>query len=262
MSLMLDKVPPRDQARLLEQASGIGASFMCVPPSPGLHTTIPADEYRLALKWWLGLPLIEEPHASRCPGCQQWIDIFGDHLLCCKRNNYTDRHAAVQEALASCLTECGQVVEKEKELPEDAQPQGQRLRPADLLLKHWEAGADVALDITVSHGWSLSEQSRGAPGDLISRERWRSFLSKRERAKHEQYDAACRAAHWSFKAMALGTWGGTGPEGAKVLHRILKRAAGWLEGELRASRQAEIKYGIGLTLMRKIWEMLAGKNFL
>ena len=47
-----------------------------------------------------------------------------------------------------------------------------------------------------------------------------------------------------------------------MLHRILKRAAGWLEGDLRASRQAEIKYGIGLTLMRKIWEMLAGKNFL
>ena len=61
--------------------------------------------------------------------------------------------------------------------------------------------------------------------------------------------------------MALGTWGGVGPEGAMVLHRILKRASGWLEGDLRASRQAEIKYGIGLTLMRKIWELLAWENF-
>ena len=109
------------------------------------------------------------------------------------------------------------------------------------MLKHWEAGADVALDIKVSHGWSLSEKCRGAPGDLISRERWRSFLSKRERAKDEQYDAACRAAHWSFKAMAFDTWGGLGPEGAKVVQRIVKRAAGWLEGDLLASRQEEIR---------------------
>jgi len=62
--------------------------------------------------------------------------------------------------------------------------------------------------------------------------------------------------------MAFGTWGGLGPEGAKMLARIVKRAAGWLEGDLRASRQAEIRYSIGLTLMRQVWELLAGKNYL
>ena len=121
---------------------------------------------------------------------------------------------------------------------------------------------DVAVDLTISHGWSLTEQARGSPGDLVTRERWRPFLCSREREKHQKYDAACRSAGWSFRAMALGTWGGLGPEAAKTLNRIIKRAAGWLEGDLRASRQQEIRLHIGLTLMRHIWEMLKGKNFL
>ena len=212
MHSMLDSVAPRDQDRLLEQANGIGTAFMSVPPSPGLHTIISAHEYRLAVKWWLGLPLISDPHAQRCPGCQQRVDVFGDHLLCCPRNNFTKRHAAVQEALVNCLVECGQGVEKEKELPEGAQPPGQRLRPADLLLRHWESGTDVAVDLTIAHGWAQSEQARGAAGELVSRERWRNFLSDRERRKHQKYDAACRRASWGFQAMALGTWGGMGPE--------------------------------------------------
>ena len=263
MTTLLDSVGARDQVRILEQTNSIGSSFMSVPPSPGLHTIIPADEYRLAVKWWLGLPLLEEPHRSRCPGCHALVDPFGDHLLTCKRNNYTKRHAAIQEVLVNCLVECGQGVEKEKELPTEAQPsQGARLRPADLYLRSWESGMDVAVDLTISHGWSLTEQARGSPGDLVTRERWRSFLCSREREKHQKYDAACRSAGWSFRAMALGTWGGLGPEAAKTLNRIIKRAAGWLEGDLRASRQQEIRLHIGLTLMRHIWEMLQGKNFL
>ena len=53
-----------------------------------------------------------------------------------------------------------------------------------------------------------------------------------------------------------------GPECSKTLHRIVKRAAGWLEGDLRAGRETEIRCSIGLTLMRHIWEHFSGKNFL
>ena len=67
---------------------------------------------------------------------------------------------------------------------------------------------------------------------------------------------------WSFRAMAFGTWGGVGPEGIKTLSRILQRSAGWLEGDMRASRQEELRYFVGLTLMRQVWELLARKNFL
>jgi hypothetical protein len=187
------------------------------------------------------------------------VDQYGDHLLCCPRNNFATRHGAVQEKLFAYLVEAGQGVEKESVVPSE---EGARLRPADIRLNHWEGGAHVALDLTICHAWQASERLRSASNIPISRERWRTFLKKQEAAKHAKYDKACKAAGWSFRAMALGTWGGIGPEGAKMLHRITKRAAGWLEGDLRARRQEEIRHGVGVALMRQIWVLLEGKNYL
>jgi hypothetical protein len=115
MERLLDHSTPRDQARLLEQANGVGASFMIVPPSEPLQTVFSPDTYRLALRWWLGVPLIEATEAvTLCPGCQAEVDRFGDHLLCCLRNSYSTRHSAVQECLVNYLVEAGQGAEKEK----------------------------------------------------------------------------------------------------------------------------------------------------
>ena len=62
--------------------------------------------------------------------------------------------------------------------------------------------------------------------------------------------------------MAFGTWGGLGPEGSRTLHRLVKRAASWQEGELRAVRQQELMETVGLSLMRQIWRLLGKKNHL
>jgi len=53
---------------------------------------------------------------------------------------------------------------------------------------------------------------------------------------------------------------GLGPEGVEILHRALKRSAGWLEGELRAVRQEELRLNFGYVLMSQIWDMLEAKN--
>ena len=53
-----------------------------------------------------------------------------------------------------------------------------------------------------------------------------------------------------------------GPEGAKLLHRITKRAAGWLEGDLRARSHEEIRHSVGVVLMKHICAMLESKNFI
>jgi hypothetical protein len=180
--------------------------------------------------------------------------MFGNHLLCCPRVSWQNRHSAVQEAVAGLLEEAGQGFTKEVVVPGQ---EGTQLRPADLLLRAWSAGKETAVDLTVAHGWQASECA-GA----MSRERWRRFMARREHEKHLKYDEPCRRAQWCFVAMAFGTWGGLGPEGAKTLHRCLKRAAGWLEGDLRAARQEELRLGLGLTLMRQVWQMLAAKSFL
>jgi hypothetical protein len=94
---LLDNASPRDQARLLEQAGGLGTCFMGVIPNTNLFTLIPSDTYRLALRWWLGMPILEHTPETlvTCPGCLAPLDVFGDHLLCCPRNNFNRRHAAV-----------------------------------------------------------------------------------------------------------------------------------------------------------------------
>ena len=172
-------------------------------------------------------------------------------MLCCARKNFSNRHNAVQEALSELLTSSGQGHTREAQIP--SCPDGE-LRPADILLQAFQDGAPTALDVTLAHGWQSSESCG------VSRERWRTFLRRKEQAKHAKSDAPCKAAGWGFLAMSFGTWGGMGPEGARTLHRLVKRAASWQEGDLRAARQHELLEVIGLSLMRQIWRLLGNKN--
>ena len=151
------------------------------------------------------------------------------------------------------LTESGQGHTREVRIPNVPDSQ---CRPADLLLRAWDNGSDTAMDLTICHGWQASEQTSS-----VKRDRWRHFLCRKEKEKHQKYDVLCRQAEWSFRALAMGTWGGVGPEGANILQRILKRAAGWQEGDLRPARQEELRQRIGLTLMRHVWRLLERKNF-
>jgi hypothetical protein len=155
--------------------------------------------------------------------------------------------------VANLLQASGQGFTCEAKIPEF--PDGE-LRPADILLTSFQNGAPTALDLTIAHGWQSSERFS------VSRERWRTFLKKKELLKHAKYDAPCKAAGWGFMAMSFGTWGGMGPEGARVLHRLAKRAASWQEGELRSLRQHELLESVGLALMRQVWRLLANKNHL
>ena len=233
---------------------------MAVTPSLAMHSTISGDSYRAGLRWWLGLPLMESTtvdDAPTCPGCCAAVDVFGDHLLCCPRNNFSRRHNAVQESLACLLTEAGQPFSREVVIPDC--PEGQ-LRPADLLLRCWLASTDVAVDLTVCHGWQVSEQSVMATAQ--TRERWRVFLNRKERAKKDKYVSACRSAGWAFLPMAFGTWGGMGPEACKLLSRVVARGAAWLDGGLRTRRQEELRQMVGLALIQHIWKLLDAKNLI
>ena len=250
---LLDQVSPRDQARLLEQQTSLGSAFMAVVPHSALMTSIPSDTYRLGLRWWLGLPLIEvgDQVTPVCSGCQGTVDLFGDHLLCCPRINFAVRHNALKDALAGVLREAGQGVGVEVPIPDC---QDASLRPADLLLRHLHAGKDTAVDLTVAHGWQAQESA------TVSRERWRTFLRRKEAAKVAKYEDVCAEAGWAFLPAAFGTWGGQGPQAARLVSRCCKMVAGWHEGDLRASRQEEARQGLGLTLMRAVWSLLEAKN--
>ena len=62
--------------------------------------------------------------------------------------------------------------------------------------------------------------------------------------------------------MAMGTWGGMGPEGAALFERLAKRGATWLEGDLRAVELEQCRLHVGLALQRAVWKALSNKDFL
>ena len=253
-------VSPRDQARILEQQKGVGSAFMSVPPSIPLRTFLSPEQYRLGLRWWLGLPLVPEDETPlTCPGCGSEADPFGDHVLCCGQNDFRRRHDAVVEALNSALVTSVQGVQKEVRVP--GMESDPNFRPADLLLSAWQGGKDMAVDVTVRHAWAQAERAP-AKDPQVAREHWRAFLRRQEESKHRKYDGPCKKADWGFTAMALGTWGGIGPEGERCLRRILQRVGGWYEGSLRAAKAEEVRLQVGLALMRGILDLLYNKNFL
>ena len=74
---LVERARPRDQARILEQRSGLGSTWMTALPSPTSGAIFSTEEYRMGLKWWLGAPLIVQT-AARCPGCRQQVYPEGD----------------------------------------------------------------------------------------------------------------------------------------------------------------------------------------
>ena len=248
---LIENARPRDQARMLEQRGGLGTTWMTALPAAGSAGVIQPDQYVLGLKWWLGIPLLTAA-GSRCPGCGQDANPEGDHFLCCPRNNYAKRHDAVQGAIFNILSTSGLAVAREVALPSD---QDARLRPADLLLDNWLSGRPLAIDVTISHNWPPGHSA--APG----RDNWRPGLRRKEATKHLKYDEPCRRDGWGFRAIALGTWGGLGPEGAKTLAQIIKRVTSWESPESKGQSQKLHYETIGLALFRQIWALLEAKNY-
>ena len=140
----------RDMARLQSQGGPIANGWMSVLPSRILRTDIQDSDYRLLLRWWLGLPLL--PLGCTLPGCPlcgEPVDPFGDHFVCCQQNGITRRHNALRDSLFEVLACVAIPSAKEVSC-------GTLHWPADILLLAWERGHDVAVDLTVTHPLGLS----------------------------------------------------------------------------------------------------------
>ena len=243
----------RDAARYALQAKGDGTGWMHVAPHRALGTAMEHSEYQLGLRWWLGLSLSSEsPNGVMCPKCHTTpLDSFGDHLVCCRQNNFSARHGALQDALLLVLGLAKQPAEREQALRQanSSRVLRQQLRPADILLRGWAGGQDVAVDVTIAHPLQLSE----LPCQV---DRTKSFLRRRELAKVEKYEAACRLEGWGFLPMAFSTWGTAGPSAFTLLTRILRRAAAGADADDRSARMSEMRDVVSQSVMRQVIRLL------
>ena len=115
------------------------------------------------------------------------LDPFGDHLVCCRQNNFTARHGALQDALLLVLGLAKQLAERDQALQKvnSSRVIRQQLRPADILLRNWAGGRDVAVDLTIVHPLQVGETPWSA-------DKAKSFLHRKETAKNLKYEDACR----------------------------------------------------------------------
>ena len=87
---------------------------------------IPDDDFKLLIRWHLGIPILPlGVQLPPCPLCQEAIDPYEDHFVTCSLNGCKQRHDHTLGILM--------------------------LRPADVLLMHWEGGRHAAVDLVISH---------------------------------------------------------------------------------------------------------------
>ena len=138
----------RDLVRLLCQHSPSIGAWLSAIPSSALGTEISPAIYRILLSWWLGLSFANQSGdlaaPLKCPFCDDAMDSFGDHLLCCSKAEFYSRHQAIVKSLTMFVAAAGVRVTNE------VQVDG-RERPADIFLDRWATTEPVAVDVTVTH---------------------------------------------------------------------------------------------------------------
>ena len=90
----------RDQAHLNTLSSPHSGSWLRAVPNPKLGLTMIREEFLIACRVWLGLPVFcGPPNHLRC-SCGQTLDVFGDHILGCRKGHLrSKRHDALRDMI-------------------------------------------------------------------------------------------------------------------------------------------------------------------
>ena len=139
MTLLVGSSTARNRARLRCIADSF-ASPTC--PTEALGLRLNREEVIVLLKWWLGLSVIPASDSLGCPSCRAALDSFGDHLCCCRKGGFYQRHSAIVGLLWHRCRAQGLLVALEVAVSDS-------LRPADLLTSHWKGSKPLAVDVTV-----------------------------------------------------------------------------------------------------------------
>jgi hypothetical protein len=219
---MFDEDETREKARLASLALAHSGDWLSCAPIKSLGLHLRPSEFVMALKYRLGVPI----YASQgpCPACLRLSDRHGDHALCCGTGGERiSRHNSLRDAFFDVAVSAGLSPTKEGRflLP------GVDRRPADVLLPHWEAGLDAALDITVVTSLQAATVARAAeePGFALE------FAHERKLRGAEDLCRQQGLAFLPLVAEALGAWHPSAQKQVKKLGSALARHTGQPDGE-------------------------------
>src|SRR5689334_16459936 len=127
----------RDVQRLSRLDFPHANSWLSARPSSmdGKDTILPPKIFRNAVARLLGQPVFSS--SAPCPLCEQKMDLFGDHSLCCKKSgDRITRHNNVRN-LVFKLADIGLLSPEMEKLGILGPTDKSRRRPGDVSIKNW-----------------------------------------------------------------------------------------------------------------------------
>jgi hypothetical protein len=149
------KLGVRSQNLMVACSMPHASDWLLAPPIAGLGLGLQSDVFRTALKFRLGMHLFDKPFP--CPMlsstgvvCDDQMDVFGDHALCCHNSpSLLFRHNNIRDILGHSARAAGLaavVIEKKNQID------GSNARPGDITVQQYHRGfATSAFDVTISH---------------------------------------------------------------------------------------------------------------
>ena len=141
---------PRELALIQAcQMEGSGTWLKCLPYR-SLNLCMAPAQYRVALKYRLGIELFKNSFTCPMDKCTSTSDIHGDHLVSCKfGGNAVVRHETVKARIIQACNYVGINVDRNKEILDLCQD-GTNDRPADVYIRDWgNLGQPLAVDVSI-----------------------------------------------------------------------------------------------------------------
>ena len=205
---------PRDLQRLSRLDSPHANAWLSARPSgmDGTDTILSPKIFRTAVARLLGQPVLS--HSDPCPLCEQNMDIYGDHSLCCKKSgDRITRHNRLRN-LVFKLADTGLLRPDLEKLGILGVTDKTRRRPGDVSIKDWSLRRGLAIDVAVIHPLAVSH--------LHSVEPCESYA---QHQKLDRYAAAFEKSDYDFAPVVFETSGAVNKEGETVLKQIIRFAS-------------------------------------
>ena len=203
----------REKARLQSLSLPESGAWLSAAPIPALGLHLSSNEFRVALKYRLGVKLYE--NERKCPFCKSGtLDVMGDHAVSYHgHGDMISCHNRIRDKIISaCSGSLLSPISEQKSLLPD-----NNSRPGDIFLPVWNNGQPAALDVTIT--------SPLQSGLIINASEKSGFaLSAAEDRKYEQYAQNCSEVGIQFIPLAFETFGGFSETVRKTLKLIANLA--------------------------------------
>jgi hypothetical protein len=176
-------------------------------------TTLSNKHFIIACRSRLHLPIGDQIPSKvycTCKGSPR-LDSYGDHLIRCNKNNFTNRHEKIIQVLLTIARQSG--------IPSQKEPRGtiskdsKRLRPDFIVPATIFTDQPTAFDVSIAHTFSVDSPTPFAA------------TRTRENLKNNKYVEACNDAEHTFKPLVFETCGVWSEEVESYICKCSQKAA-------------------------------------